>query len=415
MSHVMKPSALKKCGSTNRNENYPTPTPLVRMMVKQGVITAHYARYTNRGSAIHQTTVRVLDLCAGSAVWGIVAKQELEKLGFDVHLTAIESDKTILPAPEVDTWICNDFKNVTGLEKFDYIFSNPPFSEVYAVTLWSVAHLTPWGIFGLLIGSNFMFAHKDSEALLAVTTPLYEVKLTRRPSFKYTFAKKRGDKKGKGTSAKDYNVYFFGGKDLNDGLRYHMQDVHNYLSLPYVAKEWPTYTQYWDYAEDPLDAILEERPVTVQQALIREAAEAKGYDYKFDYDIALLAANEYGWDFFYADSKTRFDMLDQLEEKMAMIYTIGNVKSYFDALQRSENGTITKVGRGGEYVGGFAFKTYDDARNFITEQGYIGYGVFGLDAVWERDTEPSKHSDKYHNLLVDAEIIFLTDVDYDNP
>lgn len=303
MSHLMKASALKNSGETNKNENYPTPLSLIRKMVKQAISTKHWNQYDTRGKGVKDTPVRVLDLCAGNAAWGIIAKQELEKYGFTVHLTAIEIDETILPAPEVDEWIQADFRDVQNLEPFDFIFSNPPFSLVYEITAWSCERLTGWGIFTLLIGSNFMFAQTMLNKHLKDIHPLLEIKWTRRPSFIHLFSEKAYGEEVRKTNAKDYCGYYFAGRELYNWIDSRMP--YHYLMLPADSQPWITFTQYWEYEEDPLQAVIEMRPVTVQQALIREAAEAKKGDPLFDDYWSLMACNSYGWGFYHADFAER--------------------------------------------------------------------------------------------------------------
>lgn len=309
MSHLMNPDALKKCGATNRNENYPTPVSLIRKMVKQSLAIT----FTQEKSK-YLPIVRVLDLCAGNAAWGIVAKQELEKLGIKVHLTAIEIDDTIQPAPEVDEWIQADFCEIENLEPFDFIFSNPPFSLVYEITAWVRSHLLPWGVFTLLIGSNFMFAETYINTHLKEWRPILEIKWTKRPSFIQLFSKKAYGKEVRKTNAKDYCGYYFAGTELNAWLERRME-YPVYLNIQSDTCPWVTVDAHWDYAEDLLEAILVERPVTVQQALIREAAEAEKEKPVFDDYWSLMAANVFGWDFYYADPEARLELREQVRKE----------------------------------------------------------------------------------------------------
>lgn len=278
-------------------------------MVKQAIDT----KFMKLMSESRVGIVRVLDLCAGNASWGIIAKQELEALGFKVHLIAVEIDPTILPTPEVDAWVTDDFRNVLDLGQFDFIFSNPPFSLVYEITAWAKKHLTDWGIFTLLIGSNFMFAQTELNKHLVGIRPLFEIKWTRRPSFIQVFSAKAYGQEVRKTNAKDYCGYYFGGQELWKWLDKRDSTVA-YLNLPDDTQPWLTFDSYWAYEDDPLQSVIEERAVTVQQALIREAAElAKSHsDLKFDYDFALIAANFYGWDFYNGSTLERLAMLDTL-------------------------------------------------------------------------------------------------------
>jgi hypothetical protein len=94
-----------------------------------------------------------------------------------------------------------------------------------------------------------------------------------------------------------------------------------------------------------------------------------------------------------------------------VIYTIGNIENYILAM--AMNGKVFKQGKRTDsdgtnaYPGGYAFLTYEDAQRRITEEGKVGkWGVFGLNANWETDTEPATDG-WWHNLKIDAEIVIL--------
>ena len=88
-----------------------------------------------------------------------------------------------------------------------------------------------------------------------------------------------------------------------------------------------------------------------------------------------------------------------------MIYTVGNRAHYLAAIARE--GTVFKTGRHDNYPGGYAVQTIEDAERLIVEQGQVGvWGVFGLLADWETDTEPSKDG-WWHDLLIDAPVVVL--------
>lgn len=98
-----------------------------------------------------------------------------------------------------------------------------------------------------------------------------------------------------------------------------------------------------------------------------------------------------------------------------MIYTIGHRVNYLKAMQEV-GGSIRKLGKRGSgehtdfpmgYPGGFAFQTIEEAQRAIEEHDKLGeWGVFGLEADWEIDTEPSPDG-WWHNLLRDATIIVI--------
>lgn len=92
-----------------------------------------------------------------------------------------------------------------------------------------------------------------------------------------------------------------------------------------------------------------------------------------------------------------------------MIFTIGHRESYLSAF--AERGRVWKLGRGSKhaqpgYVGGYAFRTADDARRRIAEARYHEFEVFGLGAAWNRDTSPSS-SGWWHHLRRDAQAYVL--------
>lgn len=94
-----------------------------------------------------------------------------------------------------------------------------------------------------------------------------------------------------------------------------------------------------------------------------------------------------------------------------MIYTIGNARSYLEAMRGGE--IVHKTGKRDNYAGGYAFKTVADAERRIAEYDSAGgdyhgvFSVFGLGADWERDTEPNEIG-WWHNLLVDSPLILLS-------
>ena len=95
-----------------------------------------------------------------------------------------------------------------------------------------------------------------------------------------------------------------------------------------------------------------------------------------------------------------------------MIYTIGHEANYQKAIADSPYHGISKVGKtigpqGEPYSGGYAFQTIEDAERRIVEEGKVGvWAVFGLDADWEQDTEPTA-AGWWHYLLRDAAVIVL--------
>lgn len=99
-----------------------------------------------------------------------------------------------------------------------------------------------------------------------------------------------------------------------------------------------------------------------------------------------------------------------------MIYTIGHKVNYLNAIEK--HGTIQKLGKkppGDDpdypngYPGGYAFRTLEDARRGLVEEDKHGtWAIFGIDADWEQDTEPSNDG-WYHHLIRDADIVPLNE------
>jgi len=97
-----------------------------------------------------------------------------------------------------------------------------------------------------------------------------------------------------------------------------------------------------------------------------------------------------------------------------MIYTIGHTKNYLDAIANSLDGKIQKLGRcePGDrfpdgYEGGYAFRSIADAQKRIDEvYSGQGFGVFGIEADWEKDTVPAQDG-WWHNLVKNADIVVL--------
>lgn len=92
-----------------------------------------------------------------------------------------------------------------------------------------------------------------------------------------------------------------------------------------------------------------------------------------------------------------------------MIYTIGIRMKYERAFAA---GPVTKRGRGTNpngsvYAGGFAFRTAEDAKNFLASKGLTGtHMVMGVHADWDRDT--AKNPGKpYRHLIRDTDVVKL--------
>lgn len=84
-----------------------------------------------------------------------------------------------------------------------------------------------------------------------------------------------------------------------------------------------------------------------------------------------------------------------------MLYTIGNTESYTRYL--AQYGAECK-----KAVGGSVWRTYREASKYLKgERKDDEYSVYGVDANWDTDTEPTEY--KWHSLNKDCRIIELID------
>ena len=83
-----------------------------------------------------------------------------------------------------------------------------------------------------------------------------------------------------------------------------------------------------------------------------------------------------------------------------MIYTVGNTKDYTRYFL--EQGTPKKKGKTPSFVGGSVWPTKEEAQKFCP----IDFSVYGVNADWEKDTEPDI-TGLWNNLLIDAELVQL--------
>jgi len=95
-----------------------------------------------------------------------------------------------------------------------------------------------------------------------------------------------------------------------------------------------------------------------------------------------------------------------------MIYTLGHTESYLEYYNEclKNDSKFLKLGKkemyeGKPYPGGYAFKTLNEALQYLENQKMYDYTVFGLLADWIKDTENT--GEIYNNLLFDSEIVIL--------
>jgi hypothetical protein len=90
-------------------------------------------------------------------------------------------------------------------------------------------------------------------------------------------------------------------------------------------------------------------------------------------------------------------------------FTIGIEDCYEQAIL--DNPNTKKLGRMGDYEGGWVWKTFEEAREFLVAQGLQDqYRVYGLslEGSWETDVSPEPSpKDGVHRLLRDSRIVRL--------
>ena len=289
---AIQPAAIKRQFNEKHSaELYPTDATLVKHAVTQ--LLERFWHPIGR-------PVRVLDLCAGTGVWGIYAKYLLEQQGYTVFLHGIEIDPAFLKPPEFDVWDHEDILTIvtSSARPYDIILSNPPFSLGGRAALVANRLRAERGIVMFLLGSTFPFSNRGGRGELFETYSIGEITyLLNRPGFYFTFAEKVGLQKPRGTNATEHCLYQW----------------DNFGSRPIRREQY----EYYD-SNDPIHKLLQERPSTVICALAYEAAKerAEAKDQKrepftFDHYAAKMAANRYGWDFYYANYQERYEMIEE--------------------------------------------------------------------------------------------------------
>ncbi|MNC01391.1 hypothetical protein D3C81_958480 [compost metagenome] len=89
-----------------------------------------------------------------------------------------------------------------------------------------------------------------------------------------------------------------------------------------------------------------------------------------------------------------------------MIYSIG-LKNYYEQrfLEFKDNPCdFKKMGKTDDYIGGSVFQTKELAEKFLIENVIEDFGIYGVLADWDKDTEES-NCHWWNNLLIDAQLI----------
>lgn len=152
----------------NPHDVYETPEPLVRKVL--GVTTKD-----------HQ---RILDVGAGSGVWGRVARHRWPTSAiFGVEIRD-------LPKPDFyDYWYPGDFMRLEGVKDFDLIMGNPPYSSKQypklagQIVLKSLDMLVDGGMLILLLKTEFLNTQWRFENIFKHTPPWEVSVCVQRPSF----------------------------------------------------------------------------------------------------------------------------------------------------------------------------------------------------------------------------------------
>ena len=106
---------------------------------------------------------------------------------------------------------------------------------------------------------------------------------------------------------------------------------------------------------------------------------------------------------------------------MVTVFTLGNTKSYNEAIK--DNPNIKKLGKTENYEGGWVWKTKQEAVDFLNSDQFDqvdwgdgktrnrdNFSVCGLEInCWRNDVSLIPFSDGVHRLLVDSKLFVLED------
>jgi hypothetical protein len=103
---------------------------------------------------------------------------------------------------------------------------------------------------------------------------------------------------------------------------------------------------------------------------------------------------------------------------MTIAFTIGSTKNYIESI--TNNTSAKKLGKSEDYLGGWVWKTREEAEQFIRSNQFLKtdwgdgklrdpncFSVFGLLINdWDSDTYKSTEDGQYH-LLIDAKLFMI--------
>lgn len=152
----------------NPNDQVDTPYPVAYTCVST-LIPLIYSRRAQMKTRLNEP-VKLLDVGAGSGVWGQAAKDFANNRGYRrlvVH--GVERDPKFSPHPAYNEWIVDDFLNTT-LSGYDLVYGNPPFSLAEACA-WTALYrigerralVRSEGYVGMLLRLGFLGSYRRQE------------------------------------------------------------------------------------------------------------------------------------------------------------------------------------------------------------------------------------------------------------
>lgn len=138
---------------------------------------------------------KILDPCAGTGVWGEIARQKWP----DSHIEGCDlyfPDET----PDYDLWYHGDFHRLEVIADIDLIMMNPPYGQkAHQFVQQGLKHLAPGGWLVALLLLGYVAAQRRAAFIFDEHRPLAIYTLPKRPSF-------RGAGGGSGTDKYNYMV-----------------------------------------------------------------------------------------------------------------------------------------------------------------------------------------------------------------
>ncbi len=170
------------------NDFYPTPQGLVKLALEQV-------------SWIHLGRLKVLDIGAGTGVWGDVLRHMYPDK--NISLAGVDIDERHTKPDSYNNWLTEDFNDSFFIrEYFDVIMGNPPFKNVEKIIRHAFKFLKPRGQMVMILPNGFVFTKGRIKLLHEDFSPEYVVNVANRPDFT-----------GKGSNPNDYLIVKWRGKE----------------------------------------------------------------------------------------------------------------------------------------------------------------------------------------------------------